>query len=209
MHLRISPCDRIIATLPGRSCSLTSCVCHSTAARSQAPYAAQGPSTRQRDFRPHAVSMWGHALAPLGECQKLHSLVFAQCHERALGHQSLPFVRQHTMGKDPRSESLWRTTSTALVGYHDWPGLAQVFHLERHVTTKARPGQCSDGVYRVTSLHPEQAEPKRLLSLVRQHWQIERRSNGSAMSRSLSIAPQCDAVASLKSWPRSAIPIST
>lgn len=72
-----------------------------------------------------------------------------------------------------RIEQRRLTTSTALVGYNDWPGLAQVFQLERHVTMKASRVQRSDVVYGVTSLRPEQAGPKRLLSLVRQHWQLE------------------------------------
>jgi predicted transposase YbfD/YdcC len=65
------------------------------------------------------------------------------------------------------------TSSTALVGDTDWPGLAQAFQLERHVTMKASWVQRSEVVYGVTSLRPEQAGPERLLGLVRQHWQIE------------------------------------
>ena len=72
-----------------------------------------------------------------------------------------------------RIEQRRLTSSTVLVGYHDWPGLAQVFQIERHVTMKASRVQRYDVVYGVTSLRPEQAGPKRLLSLVRQHWQIE------------------------------------
>lgn len=72
-----------------------------------------------------------------------------------------------------RIEQRRLTSSTALVGYHDWPGLAQVFQIERHVTMKASRVQRSDVVYGVTSLRPEQAGPERLLGLVRQHWQIE------------------------------------
>jgi predicted transposase YbfD/YdcC len=65
------------------------------------------------------------------------------------------------------------TSSTALMGYTAWPGLAQVFQIERHVTIKASQVQRDDVVYGVTSLRPEQAGPKHLLRLVRQHWQIE------------------------------------
>jgi predicted transposase YbfD/YdcC len=72
-----------------------------------------------------------------------------------------------------RIEQRRLTASPALVGYHDWPGLAQVFQLERHVTLKASQAQRYDVVYGVTSLCPEQAGPERLLGLVRQHWQIE------------------------------------
>lgn len=72
-----------------------------------------------------------------------------------------------------RIEQRRLTASTALVGYHDWPGLAQVFQLERHVTMKTTRAQRDDVVYGVTSLRPDQAGPERLLGLVRQHWQIE------------------------------------
>jgi predicted transposase YbfD/YdcC len=70
------------------------------------------------------------------------------------------------------------TSSTALVGDNDWPGLAQVFHIERHVTMNASPVQRDDIVYGVTSLRPDQAGPERLLHLVRQHWQIENKVHG-------------------------------
>jgi predicted transposase YbfD/YdcC len=72
-----------------------------------------------------------------------------------------------------RIEQRRLTSSAALVGYNDWPGLAQVFQIERHVTMKASRVQRYDVVYGVTSLCPDQAGPERLLGLVRQHWQIE------------------------------------
>jgi predicted transposase YbfD/YdcC len=72
-----------------------------------------------------------------------------------------------------RIEQRRLTASTALAGYTDWPGLAQVCQIERHVTLKASRVQRSEVVYGVTSLRPEQAGPERLLGLVRQHWQIE------------------------------------
>jgi len=61
--------------------------------------------------------------------------------------------------------------TTDLVGYSDWPGLAQVFQLERSWR--------EDGVekraihYGITSLPPDVAGPERLLTLKREHWQIE------------------------------------
>ena len=70
------------------------------------------------------------------------------------------------------------TTSTALVGDSDWPGLAQVFQVERSVTRKQRGAQRHDVVYGVTSLGPERAGPERVLGLVRQHWQIENQVHG-------------------------------
>ena len=72
-----------------------------------------------------------------------------------------------------RLEQRRLTASVALVGSSDWPGLAQVFQLERGVLMKKSGEQRHDVVYGVTSLGPDQASPERLLGLVRQHWQIE------------------------------------
>ena len=69
------------------------------------------------------------------------------------------------------------TTSEALVGYSDWPGLAQVFELGRHVITQKTGKERAEGVYGVTSLRPERATPTRLLELVRGQWQIENQSH--------------------------------
>ena len=65
------------------------------------------------------------------------------------------------------------TTSEALVGYSDWPGLAQVFEVGRHVITQKTEKERVEVVYGVTSLRPERATPHRLLELVRGHWGIE------------------------------------
>lgn len=61
--------------------------------------------------------------------------------------------------------------TTDLVGYSDWPGLAQVFRLER---TWHEDGSKQHAVhYGVTSLPPAVAGPARLLALKRGHWDIE------------------------------------
>ena len=69
------------------------------------------------------------------------------------------------------------TTSEALVGYSDWPGLAQVFALGRHVIIHNTGEERVEVVYGVTSLRPERATPGHLLALVRGHWQIENKSH--------------------------------
>jgi len=69
------------------------------------------------------------------------------------------------------------TTSAALVGYSDWPGLAQVFELGRHVMFQKTGQERVEVVYGVTSLRPERATPERLLALVRGQWQIENKSH--------------------------------
>jgi DDE_Tnp_1-associated len=61
--------------------------------------------------------------------------------------------------------------STDLSAYLDWPGLEQVFRLERtwreHGVTKHAL------LYGITSLSPETGPPERLLALKRGHWAIE------------------------------------
>jgi len=75
-----------------------------------------------------------------------------------------------------RIEQRTITTSEALVGYNDWPGLAQVFELGRYVITQKTGKERTEVVYGVTSLRPERATPGRLLALVRGHWSIENKS---------------------------------
>jgi predicted transposase YbfD/YdcC len=76
-----------------------------------------------------------------------------------------------------RQERRRLTSSTALRGYSDWPGLQQVFRLERIVTCKKSGKHHQEIVYGVTSLSPAQADPARLLRLCRQHWHIENKSH--------------------------------
>lgn len=63
------------------------------------------------------------------------------------------------------------TSTTALNEYLDWPGVGQVFQLERRRTVKGRT--TTDIAYGITSLRPGQADAKRLLQLTRGHWHIE------------------------------------
>lgn len=67
--------------------------------------------------------------------------------------------------------------STALADYLRWPGMQQVFRLERTVTIKKTGVQRHEVVYGLTSLAPAKADATRLLRLVRQHWAIENKSH--------------------------------
>jgi hypothetical protein len=77
-----------------------------------------------------------------------------------------------------RLEQRRLTASSALVGYSAWPGLAQVFQLERGVIMQKSGAQRHDVVYGVTRPSPDQAGPERLLGLVRHHWQSENQVHG-------------------------------
>ncbi len=76
-----------------------------------------------------------------------------------------------------RIERRQLAASTALADYLHWPGLQQVFRLERTVTSKKTGMQRHEVVYGVTSLASNKADAARLLRLVRQHWRIENKSH--------------------------------
>jgi predicted transposase YbfD/YdcC len=76
-----------------------------------------------------------------------------------------------------RIEQRGLQTSNVLRGYSDWPGLAQVFQLERQVISKKTGEVREEVVAGVTSLAPERADAARLLALVRGQWQIENQSH--------------------------------
>lgn len=65
------------------------------------------------------------------------------------------------------------TSSSLLQDYADWPHLAQVFKLERQVTLLKTGSQRCQTVYGITSLATHQADPARLIQIVRDYWGIE------------------------------------
>lgn len=71
-----------------------------------------------------------------------------------------------------RCERRTLTTSSLLHGYCDWPGMQQVFRLERYRQPKHRPAT-TEIVYGITSLAAASAAPEALLALTRRHWAIE------------------------------------
>ena len=62
-------------------------------------------------------------------------------------------------------------TTTILTLHQKWPGLAQGFEITRERTIKDKT--TVEVEYGMTSLKPEEADAKRLLGLVREHWGIE------------------------------------
>ncbi len=66
-------------------------------------------------------------------------------------------------------------TSTALNLYLHWPGLAQVFRIDRHVTALDGSHPRSDSAYGLTDLTPPAADAATLGDDVRRHWGIEPR----------------------------------
>lgn len=80
--------------------------------------------------------------------------------------------RQVTTGHGRIEERAIRT-STELVGYSSFPGLAQVAEITSRIV-RCSTGEVREAVhYLVTSLPPDRADPKDLLALMRGHWRIE------------------------------------
>lgn len=83
--------------------------------------------------------------------------------------------------------------STDLVGYSDWPGLAQVFRLEHTWREDGQPKRALH--YGITSLPPQIASARRLLELKRGHWGIENglhRVKDVALGEDASLVPQAE-----------------
>lgn len=72
-----------------------------------------------------------------------------------------------------RLEKRLLTASSFLNEYSDWPGLAQVFKLEREVLVQRTGEVRRQTVYGLTSLTATDASPDRLLRLMRDYWGIE------------------------------------
>ncbi len=67
--------------------------------------------------------------------------------------------------------AIW--TSTRLNDYLDFPGVAQVFAIERRVTEKKSGKSSTETVYGITSHTPQTADAARVLAYNRGHWAIE------------------------------------
>jgi predicted transposase YbfD/YdcC len=89
-------------------------------------------------------------------------------------------TRQVKVGHGRREHSLLRA-SDELNGYlaDRWPGVQQVFQLERTVTRRSRHGvkTTTEFVYGFTSVPASRASPAQLLAWLRSHWRIENRSH--------------------------------
>jgi hypothetical protein len=72
-----------------------------------------------------------------------------------------------------RLEKRTLTASCFLNDYVQWPGLAQVFRLERQVIVQATGELRKEVTYGLTSLSPEAGPPDTLLAYMRDYWGIE------------------------------------
>lgn len=72
-----------------------------------------------------------------------------------------------------RIEERKLSVSSVLRGHRGWPGLEQVFQVERRVYEMSSGKSYGEVHYGITSLSREQVSAGELLSLVRNHWGIE------------------------------------
>lgn len=133
----------------------------------------------QRDLSAQIVDAGGDYLWPVKENQPdlLSDIqeVFDPA-PTAAGWSQVPrdlHAAQTTNNGHGRLEKRTLTASSFLNEYSDWPGLAQVFKLERQVIVQRTGEIRRQTVYGVTSLTATEASPDRLLTLMRDYWGIE------------------------------------
>ena len=68
-------------------------------------------------------------------------------------------------------------TSTALSDHDLWPGLEQVYKIERRIIEKKSGKERREEEYGVTSLKREIGRAEKLMEMGREHWHIENKSH--------------------------------
>jgi len=109
--------------------------------------------------------------------QNIRSLFAPEYPKPGFGKIPTDFISVQTVNKaHGRIETRTITTSEMMNTYAAWPGLAQVYRLERHFVWR-RNGKSikttSEVEYGITSLPRKEASPLNLLNIRRAHWGIE------------------------------------
>jgi predicted transposase YbfD/YdcC len=136
----------------------------------------------QRSLSEQIVGAGGHYIWPVKENQpRLYEDIqrlFAPDHPKpGFGKISTDFqTATKTNYAHGRLEKRTLQTSTLLTDYVDWPGMAQVYRLQREFRW-VRRGEVyktsRDIEFGITSLPREQAAPTKVLQARRKHWSIE------------------------------------
>jgi predicted transposase YbfD/YdcC len=95
---------------------------------------------------------------------------------KAPGWHAPELVQDEAQTTEKGHGRLEQRTLTAVVDeteFVDWPGLQQVFKLERKVTQITTGVISTEEVYGITSLSPERATARQLLDWTRSYWGIE------------------------------------
>jgi len=109
--------------------------------------------------------------------QNIRSLFAPEYPKPGFGKIPTDFISVQTVNKaHGRIETRTLTTSEMMNTYAAWPGLAQVYRLERHFIWR-RNGKSikttSEVEYGITSMTRKEASPLNLLNIRRAHWGIE------------------------------------
>jgi predicted transposase YbfD/YdcC len=84
-----------------------------------------------------------------------------------------PHFVEHTPPDHGRIETRKIWTTTELNSYLDFPHVGQAFIIERYSVEKKTGKSSLDIAYGITSRTPEQADPRQVLRVNREHWTIE------------------------------------
>jgi predicted transposase YbfD/YdcC len=98
------------------------------------------------------------------------------------------------------------TTRAALVGYSDWPGLAQLFALGRHGVFQKTGKERVEVVLESRACVPSGPHPSACSPWYEDSGRLKIRRIGCAMARLMKIAHRCAVATSPKFWPRYATP---
>ncbi len=133
----------------------------------------------QRDLSAHIVEASGHYLWKVKDNQPTLRAAI----ERLFGPERVPLgsaalrtdfqAVTTTRQVGGRIETHTLTPSTLLNATADWPNLAQVCQLVRHVQVVSTGKPTHEVSYLITSLSTQDTTPGRLLNLSRRHWAIE------------------------------------
>jgi predicted transposase YbfD/YdcC len=95
---------------------------------------------------------------------------------KAPGWQAPPMPQEQayaTQAGHSRIEKRVLTLIPDKAGYLDWPGVTQVFKLERTVTQETTRKTTQETVFGLTSLSPTRTSAEQLLAMTQQYWGIE------------------------------------
>jgi predicted transposase YbfD/YdcC len=136
----------------------------------------------QRGFAAQILEAQGDYVLPVKEnqphlYQNIQSLFAPEYPKPGFGKIPTDFLTAQKVNKGHgRIEIRTLTTSEMLNAYAAWPGLAQVYRLERQFQWR-RNGRCyrtsCEVEFGITSLPRNQTSPERLLQIRRAHWGIE------------------------------------
>jgi predicted transposase YbfD/YdcC len=136
----------------------------------------------QRGLATQIVGAQGDYVLPVKENQpqlykNIQALFAPEYPKPGFGKIQTDFLSAHKTNKGHgRIETRSITTSEMLNTYAAWPGMAQVYRLERHFQWW-RSGRCyrtsHEVEFGITSLTRKQASPSRILHIRRAHWGIE------------------------------------